>query len=141
MRPPEPIGAQHQLEGFDCGNAALNRWLQQRALANERQGVSRTVVLCPDEGNPDRRQSPAGARDRRAGGCVPPLAQVSPLAAQCLDVDAAALRTSRLTPPKFPTPPIPWPTPTESFVALLHRLDRSIAKAWEQETPIDDVNG
>ena len=51
MRPPEPIGAQHQLEGFDCGNAALNRWLQQRALANERQGVSRTVVLCPDEGN------------------------------------------------------------------------------------------
>lgn len=51
MRPPEPLGAQHQLEGFDCGNAALNRWLQQRALANERQGVSRTVVLCPDEGN------------------------------------------------------------------------------------------
>jgi hypothetical protein len=49
MRPPEPLGAQHQLEGFDCGNVALNRWLQQRALANERQGVSRTVVLCPDE--------------------------------------------------------------------------------------------
>ena len=51
MRPPEPLGAQHQLEVFDCGNATLNRWLQQRALANERQGVSRTVVLCPDEGN------------------------------------------------------------------------------------------
>jgi hypothetical protein len=49
MRPPEPLGAQHQLEGFDCGNVALNRWLQLRALANERQGVSRTVVLCPDE--------------------------------------------------------------------------------------------
>jgi hypothetical protein len=51
MRPPEPLGAQHQPEGFDCGNAALNRWLQQRALANERQGVSRTVVLCQGEGN------------------------------------------------------------------------------------------
>jgi hypothetical protein len=50
MRPPEPLGAQHQLEGFDYGDAALNRWLQQRALANERQGVSRTVVLCSDEG-------------------------------------------------------------------------------------------
>jgi GNAT superfamily N-acetyltransferase len=50
MRPPEPLGPQHQLAGFDCGNAALNGWLQQRALANERQGVSRTVVLCPDEG-------------------------------------------------------------------------------------------
>ena len=47
MRPPEPLGPQHQLEGFDCGNADLNRWLQERALANERQGVSRTVVLCP----------------------------------------------------------------------------------------------
>jgi hypothetical protein len=51
MRPPEPLGAQHQLEGFDCGNAALNRWLQQRALANKRPGVSRTVVLYSDEGN------------------------------------------------------------------------------------------
>ena len=29
----------------------------------------------------------------------------------------------------------------ESFVALLRRLDRSIAKAWEQEVNIDEVNG
>ena len=29
----------------------------------------------------------------------------------------------------------------ETFMALLHRLDRSIAKAWEQEITIDDVNG
>jgi GNAT superfamily N-acetyltransferase len=51
MRSPEPLGPQHQLEGFDCGNAALNRWQQQRAMANEGQGVSRTVVICPDEGS------------------------------------------------------------------------------------------
>jgi GNAT superfamily N-acetyltransferase len=51
MRPPESLGPQHQLEGFDCGNTALNGWLQQRALANERQGVSRTVVVCSDEGS------------------------------------------------------------------------------------------
>ena len=51
MRPPEPLGPQHQLEGFDCGNAALNRWLQQRALANERLGVSPTLVICLDEGS------------------------------------------------------------------------------------------
>jgi GNAT superfamily N-acetyltransferase len=50
MRPPEPLGAQHLLDSFDCGNDGLNRWLQQRALANERQGVSRTVVIC-DQGN------------------------------------------------------------------------------------------
>ena len=51
MRPPEPLGPQHQLERFDCGNAALNRWLQQRAMANERQCVSRTVVICLDGGS------------------------------------------------------------------------------------------
>lgn len=51
MRRPEPLGPQHQLEGFNCGNTAFNRWLQQRALANERQGVSRTVVVCSDEGS------------------------------------------------------------------------------------------
>jgi hypothetical protein len=34
MLPPEPLGEQHQIEGFDCGNAVLNRWLQQRALTN-----------------------------------------------------------------------------------------------------------
>ena len=31
MRRPETLGAQHQLEEFDCGNVDLNRWLQQRA--------------------------------------------------------------------------------------------------------------
>lgn len=51
MRPPEPIGEQHELEGFDCGNEALNRWLPQRALANERLGVSRTVVVCAEAGS------------------------------------------------------------------------------------------
>ena len=29
----------------------------------------------------------------------------------------------------------------ESFVALLRRLDRSIGKAWANETTIDEVNG
>ena len=28
----------------------------------------------------------------------------------------------------------------ESFVAMLRRLDRSIGKAWANETPIDEVN-
>ena len=51
MHPPEPLAAQHDLESFDCGNPALNRWLRQRALANEHQGVSRTVVVCLDGGN------------------------------------------------------------------------------------------
>jgi hypothetical protein len=29
----------------------------------------------------------------------------------------------------------------ETFAALLKRLDRSIGKAWDSETPIDEVNG
>jgi hypothetical protein len=29
----------------------------------------------------------------------------------------------------------------ETFAALLKRLDRSIGKAWDTETPIDEVNG
>lgn len=48
MRPPEPLGDQHQLEAFDCGDPGLNRWLQQRARRNEREGISRTVVICQD---------------------------------------------------------------------------------------------
>ena len=77
MRPPEALGAQHQQEGFDCGNAALNRRLLQRALANERQGVSRTVVLCSDEG-----------KAVIAHACLSAGAIVL--------ADAAALRTNRL---------------------------------------------
>ena len=73
MRPPEPLGPQHQLEGFDCGNVALNRWLQQRALSNERQGLSRTVVLCSGAGScvityACLSAGAAGAADRSRGG-------------------------------------------------------------------------
>lgn len=46
MQPPEPLGAQHQLEAFDCGTEALNHWLQRRALINQLAGVSRTSVVC-----------------------------------------------------------------------------------------------
>ena len=109
------------------------------------------------------------------------LAWISPLAAQRLDVDAAALRTCYLTDapehlrhpahglPQHRSDPGRWrrhhggrvgpidcvasastsyDCPVmlvrregESFVALLKRLDRSIAKAWEQEISIDEVNG
>jgi GNAT superfamily N-acetyltransferase len=51
MRPPEPLGDQHQLEGFDCGEESLNRWLRQRARHNERLGVSRTLVVCHGRSN------------------------------------------------------------------------------------------
>ena len=41
----EPLDAHHVLEGFDCGNVPLNRWLSRRALANQHSGASRTWVV------------------------------------------------------------------------------------------------
>jgi GNAT superfamily N-acetyltransferase len=45
---PVPLTAEHDLSTFDCGEAALNDWLRQRALRNESR-FSRTYVVC--EGN------------------------------------------------------------------------------------------
>lgn len=45
---PVPLAAGHDLSAFDCGEPALNDWLQQRALKNESR-FSRTYVVC--EGN------------------------------------------------------------------------------------------
>jgi len=46
---PEPLGVQHKLEYFDCGEPVLNRWLLQQALKNERSGGSRTYVVCCED--------------------------------------------------------------------------------------------
>lgn len=42
---PEAITANHDLSVFDCGNADLNRWLVNRALASEGKSA-RTVVVA-----------------------------------------------------------------------------------------------
>ena len=44
-RGPEPLGESHDVEGFDCGNEALDDWLHSRALRNQREGSSRTWVV------------------------------------------------------------------------------------------------
>ena len=46
---PDPIAANHVRAGFDCGQAALDRWLVARAIKNERKGASRTHVLSDRE--------------------------------------------------------------------------------------------
>jgi GNAT superfamily N-acetyltransferase len=45
---PTPLTAEHDLSGFDCGEPALNDWLQRRALNNENR-FSRTYVVCEGE--------------------------------------------------------------------------------------------
>ena len=44
---PVPLTIEHDLSGFDCGEAALNDWLRNRALKNESR-FSRTYVVCED---------------------------------------------------------------------------------------------
>jgi GNAT superfamily N-acetyltransferase len=46
IRPPEPLGENHRLESFSCGEASLDDWLRKRARANQASGASRTYVVC-----------------------------------------------------------------------------------------------
>jgi len=50
----EPLEAEHDLSGFDCGEAALNAWLQKHALKNQARNNTRTFVLPTIQG--DRRK-------------------------------------------------------------------------------------
>lgn len=43
---PEPLGADHDLSGFDCGKPALNDWLRTHALVNQAKGFTRVMVAC-----------------------------------------------------------------------------------------------
>lgn len=45
---PYPISDSHDVSGFDCGHSSLNDWLQKRAIKNEKNGASRTFVVCND---------------------------------------------------------------------------------------------
>lgn len=43
---PEPLAPKHKLDGFSCGEPALDDWLKRRANANQTSGASRTYVAC-----------------------------------------------------------------------------------------------
>lgn len=42
---PEPLAPDHDIEGFECGEPALDVWLKRRAKANQVSGASRTFVV------------------------------------------------------------------------------------------------
>jgi len=46
---PQPLGASHRLEEFDCGKPTLNDWLLRHARQAQSSGSARTFVVC-DEG-------------------------------------------------------------------------------------------
>lgn len=43
---PENLTAGHDLRQFCCGEPSLDQWLKTRALQNEKNGASRTNVVC-----------------------------------------------------------------------------------------------
>jgi GNAT superfamily N-acetyltransferase len=45
---PTLLTSEHKLEGFDCGEPALNDWLARRALGNQAAGTSRTWVVTDE---------------------------------------------------------------------------------------------
>lgn len=49
LQGPESLGAQHRLEGFDCGNPALNDWLIRHARHAQGAGSAKTFVVTEDE--------------------------------------------------------------------------------------------
>lgn len=46
---PEPLGAQHGLDAFDCGKPALTEWLLRHARQAQSSGSAKTFVVA-DEG-------------------------------------------------------------------------------------------
>ncbi|ART54939.1 GNAT family N-acetyltransferase [Acidovorax carolinensis] len=51
LRAPEPLAAQHRLEGFDCGKPALNDWLLRHARQAQGSGSAKTFVVAEDDGH------------------------------------------------------------------------------------------
>lgn len=49
LRRPEPLDAQHRLEGFDCGKPALNDWLLRHARQAQSSGSAKTFVVADDD--------------------------------------------------------------------------------------------
>lgn len=49
IRAPEPLGAQHRLDEFDCGKPALNDWLLRHARQAQGSGSAKTFVAAGED--------------------------------------------------------------------------------------------
>lgn len=50
LRAPQPLSAQHRLDGFECGKPALNDWLLRHARQAQGSGSAKTFVVADDDG-------------------------------------------------------------------------------------------
>lgn len=46
LKAPAPLVQTHDTATFDCGQESLNHWVKNTALKNEKNGASRTFVVC-----------------------------------------------------------------------------------------------
>lgn len=46
LRAPQPLGAEHHLDDFDCGKPALNEWLVRHARQAQGSGSAKTYVVA-----------------------------------------------------------------------------------------------
>ena len=49
LQAPAPLGPEHHVNLFSCGESVLDDWLKRRALANQSNGASRTFVVADGE--------------------------------------------------------------------------------------------
>jgi len=49
LQPPEPLAAEHDLDGFACGKPALDLWLVRHARQAQTSGSARTFLVCDGE--------------------------------------------------------------------------------------------
>lgn len=47
---PQPLTANHVLDGFTSGEASLDGWLKRQSLSNQLSGASRTFVVSDQDG-------------------------------------------------------------------------------------------
>ena len=50
----EPLGSSHDRGGFDCGVAALDRYLRETARQHVAKGIAKTFVLVEDTADPPK---------------------------------------------------------------------------------------
>ena len=48
LSPPRPLSLENSVAEFSSDEMILDQWLKQRAIRNERNGSSRTYVICVD---------------------------------------------------------------------------------------------
>lgn len=50
----EPLTRGHKRKLFDCGDEEVTRFLQEKAMQDQKLDLSRTMILCGLDENPDR---------------------------------------------------------------------------------------